>query len=310
MKKTLLILAAVLCALATLPAAGAVLPGALALGMTGVVLDCPAFDNVVADGVATAKLDPLIGRAVDRLILQLGGTALTKAMLTNIRLLANEKPIFEDTGARIDDRNEYRGITANAAFLTLDFNEIRAHSNVDKQAGALDTLGAGIRKLVLECTIAGATAPTLAARAMVSRSPQSSNALYNALLAKVLNRTQNFAAAGEFPMALNYAQGMRSFLKRVHLFSSTVTAVRVRKTYKSNITDEIFKGTDAQNDFVQTEYGRVPQANVFTVDFMPDGDVTKSLALEDAQAMEWLVTVSGAGNVVMVSELLDPLNNN
>lgn len=282
-------------------------PGAFGIA---VVVDCQPFNNVVADGVATIDFGDLIGRTVDRITLQLGGTALTKAMLSNIRILANNKPIFEDSGSRTDDRNEYRGITADASFLSLDFSEIRSHSNADKYAGALDTRGAGIVKLTGEVTIAGATAPTLAAQAEVRPSPQSSNPVYNGLLAKVMNRTQNFAAAGEFLFAMPLRADPNTRVKRVFLHGATVTAARVKKTYANQVTDEIFKATDAQNDRRQTEYGRTPQANVFCIDFMPDGNVQDCLRLGDAQAMQWFLTTSGAGNVVIVTELLDPLANN
>ena len=275
-----------------------------------ITIDLESFENVVATGVASARWDKVLGRVVDRVILTLGGGALTKAMLTNIRILANEKVIFEDTGSRTDDRNEYRGITSAAGFLTLDFNEIRAHSDMNKVAGALDCPQSGIRKLSAEVTITGATTPTLTAQAMLHESPASGDPRFNRLIAKVLNKTWNFGAAGEFPFPLALQRHPLTLVKRVHLFGSTITAARVKKTGTNNVTDEIFKGTDAQNDFIQTEYGRVPQANVYTIDFMPDGDVRECLPLADALGMEWYVTVSGAGNVIVVPELLDPLENN
>jgi hypothetical protein len=81
------------------------------------------FSNVVATGVATASVTP--GRTIHRIILKLGGTSLTKAMLTLIKVKANGKVVFEGTGSQIDKLMTYRGITANAAYLTLDFSEIR-----------------------------------------------------------------------------------------------------------------------------------------------------------------------------------------
>jgi len=280
-------------------------------GVTGYILiDLEPFENVVATGVATARWDKVIGRTIDRVILGLAGGALTKAMLTNIRILANEKPIFEDTGARTDTRMAYRGITAAAGFLTLDWNEIRAHADMNKVAGALDTLSSGIKKLSAEVTITGATTPLLTAQAMVEESPQSTDPRFNRLIAKVFNKTWNFGAAGEFAFPLSLVRHPMSLVKRVHLFGTTITAARVKKTNTSNVTDEIFKATDAQNDFIQTEYQRVPQANQFTIDFMPDGDVREALPLGDAVGMEWYVTVSGAGNVIVVPEILDPLENN
>jgi hypothetical protein len=275
-----------------------------------VTVDLEPFENVVATGTASARFDKVLGRSVDRIILGLAGGALTKAMLTSIKLYANEKIIFDDTGARTDDRMEYRGITASAAYLTLDFNEVRAHSDMNKVAGALDCPSQGIRKLAAEVVITGATTPALTAQAMLHETPNSGDPRFNALIAKVLNKTWNFGAAGEFAFPLSLMRHPLSLVKRVHLCGTTITAARVKKTNTRNQTDEIFKATDAQNDQIQIEYGRVPQANMFTIDFMPDGDVREALPLADALGMEWYVTVSGAGNVVVVTELLDPLANN
>lgn len=95
------------------------------------------FSNVVATGVATASVTP--GRTIHRIILKLGGTSLTKAMLTLIKVKANGKVVFEGTGTQIDKLMTYRGITANAAYLALDFSEIRGRDQVDQVVGAWDT---------------------------------------------------------------------------------------------------------------------------------------------------------------------------
>ena len=120
-------------------AAGLVPPRDLMLvGFLGYMLiDCPPFSNVAATGLTTVKFDNLIGYTVDRIILELGGTALTKAMLTQIRVLANEKEIINDTGTNMDLRNQYRGITANAAYLAIDFEEIRARTIVGQRVGSV-----------------------------------------------------------------------------------------------------------------------------------------------------------------------------
>jgi hypothetical protein len=279
------------------------------------LVDLEPFENVVPVGTATVTWNKLIGRTVNRVILALGGgVPLTKAMISNIRILANEKVIFEDSGPRTDDRMEYRGIASAAGFLTLDFNEIRAHNDMNKVAGAIDTISSGVKKLTAEVTTTvGSTAPTLTAQAMLGPSPQSGDAAFNVLLAKVLNKTRNYGAAGEFPFELGYQRHPLSLVKRIHFFGATVTAVRLKTTIRVNgaqVTDEIFKATDGQNDFIQLEYGRTPQASVYHLDFMVDGDVKECLALGQVEGMECYVTVSGAGNVTAVSELLDPLGNN
>jgi len=258
------------------------------------------FLNVVATGMATIDLSSIFGYTLQRIVLQLGGT-FTKAMITGARIKANSKTIFDDTGSRTDSRMQYRGIAANAAFLTLDFTEIRSKTIVGQMLGAVDTT-AGITSLIGEIDIAGATSPTLTGWAEVT-GPQTGPERF--LIGKVLNVTQNFAAAGEFPFNLPYGRLAGTLIKRIHYFGSTVTGARVKKN-----GIEVHNSVDAVNDFIQGEYQRTPQTNVYTVDFISDGNQSNVLNAADAQSMEYYITVSGAGNVTAVAELLDPLANN
>ena len=276
----------------------------LLVGFLGYMLiDCPPFANVAASGLATARFDNLIGYTIDRIILELGGGN-TKANMTQIRLLANEKEIFNDSGTNCDLRNQYRGITANASYLTLDFEEIRARTITGQRVGSIDTISAGINKLSAEVTLGAGVAPTLSAFAMLSMAPQQDKQ-YNRLIAKVPNRTFNLGGAGEFILDFNYQRVPNSFVKRVHLIGATVTAGRVKKN-----GIEINKATNARKNFVQTEFARTPQANMYTFDFVLDGNLSDALPLANVQSMEWYVTTSGAGNITMIVELLDLLENN
>jgi len=270
------------------------------------------FNNVVATGVATMDvLGNIGGKIVNRLILTLGGTALTKAMLTAIQLKASDgdkggKLIFDSTGSRTDSRQQYRGIAANAAFLTLDFNEIRSKTVKGQKLGSVDTRL--LKTLALEVTITGATAPTLTAHAEFDE-PGDYDQMYDpgerALIGKCLQQTYNFAAAGTFPVKLPYGAVGGSLIKRIFYHGATVTGAEVRKNGLV-----IHQTTDALNDFVQGEYSRTPQANIYCVDFIMDGNQSYALNAAEAQSMEYYVTVNGAGNVVVEMELLDPLANN
>ena len=260
------------------------------------------FNNVVATGKASLSLANLFGNTVDRIQLQLGGTALTKAMLTQIRILANEKVIFDDLGSNTDSRMQYRGIAANAAFLVLDFSEIRARTILGQKTGALDTT-AGLRTLNMEVQITGATAPTLAGYAELSE-PQT-GADFQGLIAGVKRITKNFGAAGTFAWEMSYGANTPILIKRLHFFGATVTNVEIKKRGIS-----LFEAVpDAVNDYDQGEYQRTPQANVYTVDFIKDGNMSNALRIAPGDPMEYRVTVSGAGNVECVAEILDVLNN-
>lgn len=260
------------------------------------------FSNVAANNTATLSMLNLLGWSIDRLVLQLGGT-FTKAQITGLRIKANAKTIFDDTGSRIDTRMQYRGIAAAATFLSVDFSEIRAKTIVGQKLGSLDTT-AGIRQLTMEVDIGGATSPTLVGFADLSEPQIGSNA--QALIAKVLNVTQNFGAAGTFPFEIGWGRKTPTILKRLHFFGSTVTSVEIKKNGIS-----VFENLpDAVNDFIQGEFQRTPQSNVYTVDFIQDGNQSNALPLAPNVPYEVYVTTSGAGNVTCVGELLDPLDYN
>ena len=266
------------------------------------LIECLPFNNVVTTGLATINFNNLLGFTLEKLMLELGGSALTKTMLTDIDIKANTKTIFKDTGTRTDNRMTYRGETADAAYLMLDFTESRAKTIQGQKIGAIDTT-AGISSLTGEITITGATAPTLKAYAEVS-APQE-DPMIRGLIAKVFNYTISPAAAGTFPFDLPYGRAAGALIKRVHLFGSTVTGMEVKK---NGIT--IHKALNAANRYAQTALGRAPVANVQTIDFIKAGNQSESLNMANATSQEWYLTVSGAGNVVVVAEVYDPLNNN
>lgn len=261
------------------------------------------FSNVAANAKATAKWNDVLGYTLDRVILTLGGT-FTKAQMTQVKLLANGKVFFDDTGSNIDARMQHRGITANASYLTLDFSEIRARTIIGQGVGGIDTVSAGIKDLSAEITIGGATNPTLTALAQVSAAPQA-DPTYSKLLGKVLRFTQNFGASGEFALDIPYGKVAGALIKRVFLMGSTVTAARVKKN-----GIDVWSRADGLNDFILTEYQRTPQANMVCIDFIEDGNLSKVHNAANSQTHQWFATVSGSGNVEVVVELLDPLSNN
>lgn len=274
-------------------------------------IECLPFQNVVASGKATINFANLLGYTVEYILLELGGTSFTKSMMDSIVVKANGKNIFDSTGARTDDRNEYRGETANANYLVIPFDESRARCELrngqvidGEKIGAIDTTF-GIMSLTGEVNITGATAPTLKAYAEVSAAPMG-DPRFRGLISKVLNFTVSPSAAGTFAFDVPYGRSVGSIIKRIFLHGSTVTGAEVKK---NGIT--IFKaGSVALNNYHQQREGRVPQTNVFAIDFIKDMNQSAALNAADAQTMEYYMTVSGAGNVVIEVELYDLLNNN
>lgn len=281
------------------------------------LIPCLPAQNVVATGKATINFANLLGYTVEYILLELGGTALTKAMITDIDIKANAKTIIKDTGSNMDSRMQYRGESANAAYLVIAFDESRARCEVRGRAkdaslnvvdgekiGALDTTF-GIQQFTGEITITGATTPSLNAYAELSQAPASDDR-FRGLIGKALNFTVSPAAAGTFPFDVPYGRQSGAIVKRVFLIGATVTGYEVKKNGIS-----IMKSTStALNNYTQTREGRVPQANIQVIDFIKDGNQTAALNAFNANTMEYYMTVSGAGNVTVLVELYDLLNNN
>lgn len=262
------------------------------------ILKAPPFYNVVASGVASVDLP--LGRSYEKIVLKLGGTAFTKAMISDIQLKLNSKLFWRTTGTRLDLMNQYRNYTANAAYLTIDFTERDGKSIEAMKFGALAaTAEAGVQKFTAEVTIAGATAPTLDAFTQVD--DPSANPIITVL------RQQQFVIAGAVsgqPIYIPYGR-QGGLLKRVWVFhGGFVTQLEVKKD-NVNVFDPL---AVADLQFMQTENQRVQQTNLLVFD--PAMDKLQSNTLntakradgQDVQSLEFKVTTSAADTLNVLVE--------
>lgn len=281
-----------------------------------------AFQNVAATGTAIVDLLPTVGgNTLEAIWLTLGGTALTKAMITGWRLKANGKTIRESTGTRTNTRNLYYGITTAATQLLIDFMYVKGRTPNAFMAGALDlSQNSGIKQLTLEVDITGATAPTLAGAAELSPAGDRAgerNIRFNMLKQTVA--TVNIPAAGEFAIAVPHSkpEAGGSVFSAIHLFSANTTRLRVRR---QSIDEYDFSVTLMQE--MQKRAGRTPQASHVVFDPCLDNILagrvwdTTSRSPTDVNrpgagvtSAEFLVTVSGAETFVVETEELIFLND-
>lgn len=273
-------------------------------------IECLPFQNVVNTGKATINFSNLLGYTVEFILLELGGT-FTKSLMTDIDIKANGKTIVKTTGSQADDRMEYRGETADAAYLVIPFDESRGRTEfrngqvIDgEKIGSIDTTY-GVNSLTGEVTITGATNPTLKAYAEVSAAPFG-DARFRPLISKTLNFTVSPAASGTFVFDVPYGRVPGAIIKRIFLHGSTVTGYEVKK---NGITIQKAASV-ALATYAQKREGRVPQSNVVCIDFIKDMNQSAALNAADAQTMEYYMTVSGSGNVVVEVEFYDLLANN
>lgn len=263
------------------------------------------FANVVATGVATNRVT--VGKTLNTLQLQLGGTSLTKAMISMFKLMANAKVIFEGSGTQIDKIMAYRGLTSNAAFLDIAFEDLTGMDQVDRALGALDTTS-GIADLTTEVEIAGATAPTLLARILESppqKDREGNRSPFSGLMCKQLRYGFAVASSGQLPQNFPFGAKSGAVIKRVHVFhGGNMTGATVKENGLI-----IHESTKAQNEYEQIRNGRVPQANVYTIDFVLDGRMANAFDTRQAQSVEWLFDFSAADNGFVLIEYLDVLGN-
>ena len=263
------------------------------------------FANVVASGVATNNITP--GRTLETFKLKLGGTSLNKAMLSSIKIKANGKVIIEGTGAQLEALNAYRGETTNAAYLDIAFADHSMNDEFSRLVSAFDT-SLGIANITSELTIAGATAPTVTP-ILVESAAQKDNtgaaAPYAAILAKIRSYPFNIANGGQLPVTVPFGPQSGAIIKRLHVFhGGNMTGATVKQDGLV-----IHESLTAENNQEAVRFGRVPQSNVYSIDFVLEGNVKKALDTRDTRSLEWLFTFSAADTGTILVEYLDVLGN-
>lgn len=272
-----------------------------------IIRDGLPFANVVATGTATANVTP--GRTLEKITLKLGGTTFTKAMISRLVVKANGKAIVDTTGTILDKLNAYRSnIAQDAAYLDIFFADFSKLDEFDRMVSAFDT-SIGIVNITLEVTIAGATAPTLAMKLVESgqqKSRAGEAAPWSPLLRKFISYPFNIASGGKLPFQLPFGAQNGAIIERVHVQNTggLMTGATVKQDGLV-----IMENIKLENEFQQKQLGRTPQANIYTLDFVADGNVRKALDTRDAKSLEWLFDFSGADSGTVIVEYLDTLGN-
>lgn len=260
-----------------------------------------SFSNVVASGIATAQIPH--GRTIEGLHLVLGGTTFNYSHITLIRLRANGKVFWECTGSQADRLAKYQGLNYPVALLPIHFTELRGRDLVDQMLGAFDT-SSGIANLTIEVTITGATAPTLEYYLLES-GPQAEQV--SAVMSKVLRYPWSMASAGRLPVALPFGPVSGSVIRRIHVEHGVANNVQAVEVKENGVV--VHESLRAVNEGHNQAYFKVNQANVYTVDFMPDWNVKNAMDTRTDRTLELLLTLGAADSGTVLVEYLDTLGN-
>lgn len=268
------------------------------------------FENVQANGTAVLTTERLWPNTLEYLALVLGGT-FTKAMITRLVIKFGQKVVWDVTGSQLLSINLFEGRPNTATVLICPFSNSRARHLEQQYIGAPDFGAMGVRKVTIEVTIAGATAPTLAAWAEVAPpkllSP-AQNLLFRALFRQPLTPS---AAVVDQAQQINYAQPGGALLRRMYFFSALVTKLKIKRDGLDYYEDIDL----ALNNAILDENGWDPQANIFTFNAVEDDNEMRALVSvrNDGKGgslvpQQILMTTSGSGAFDVVSDVFAPLN--
>ncbi len=255
-------------------------------------------------------MNKFLGSVIEKITLDLGGTTFTPANITLIQLKANNKPIWEASGANLALSNAYNGgVSGDNTKLKIDFYDRKAVTSNARQAGTLDVSpGSGVSQLRLEVTISGATAPTLAG--VADTSPPTNDpaeAGIRGLVARRHRSTIVIGAAGTFALNANIPHldpaGGGSNYRRIYFYSANMTAL---KTVREGVTEHEL--TKLQNENCQKDNGKTPQTNVIVFDPVQDGQLSgrtwDTRPTSGVRSAALYATFSGAETITVETEEL------
>lgn len=255
----------------------------------------PLIQNITPNGRATVRIP--LGVTYNRFYILCRGNILAN-LLTNIVLKINGSERHRwRTQAQLLARNLYAGGVTDAQRLTLDFINRHAKSYEAQTMGALAaTAEAGVQDVVIEFDIGNYVVNAASTvEIYADTDPPSANRLIvrNRYFQKVL------AGAVEeqiiIPFGLNGEQ-----LQRIYIFGPTanINFVRIRREG----SDEFEDVRVGDNEFMQREFGRAPQAGLMVVDFIENNIMSDML--------NTAVVIGGDGKARPVQNLDIRLNTN
>jgi hypothetical protein len=265
--------------------------------------------NVVASGRAVLNSTLVLGNIIERVYLVLGGTSFTKSMITALRVKLNGKVTFGDiSGSNLDLFQTYQLGNSAAGFLTVDFVEPDSKSMQGEILGAIDTNAAGVNTFTMEADVSGATAPTLDSWAQLRDVDSVSqangfNPNLRPLLRALISTSLTASAAAEQQYQINVGSGGNSLIKRLVIFSTILTNIRVKR----NSLDVYEYVSPTLATWVQGDYAKHPQSNMYVLDWLVDGNQSDTQPTRNADGTlanyQWLLTASGAGTFQVYADV-------
>ncbi len=271
--------------------------------------------GVAAGSIATIRI-PAEEFTLVGIKLALGGTTFDKTKIDRVRVKVGPRVIWDLTYAQLNAVNNYKNGADSSKYLMLDWTERTQAIFPVKEVGGLDLMTLlPIGEVFVEIYInATAVAPTISGVGYFEQRQG------NPWVLKYLAFPFAQASAGKFTLPISLRGAL---LKRVWLFytgtnyTATTNGNASRVEVKKNGL-VMFDQSDLDNRFDQAQFKKVPQANVFVVDFIVDDNHdahvatirnTQSGQVYDSFEFNTFLTDVGGGTINAVVEVLDVPTN-
>ncbi len=267
----------------------------------------PTPTGVGADETALCKLP--IGNRFHRLFLIYSGVTL--AQMNEIRVLANAKTIHRYSGTERDVLNQFRGKDAAAGILEIPFDRQDLLTRKGMEETAINTgdtnpnNGQIITALNLEIDIdAAAASPSFQVYAEMS---DRLRGVGPGTVLHIKKHTRSAAGAGELEVAdLPFNQRTAMGLNACFIKPS---ANDISKLVVERGLYKVYERTKALNEMIQSDGFRVPQAGWHAIDFTENRYGGNTLNLVGYQDFRYLLDMTGAANLTMISEYMGQLGD-
>ncbi len=255
----------------------------------------PSFEGVAAGQTATLRLP--IGRTYEQLLITYAGATL--AQLNEMRIIANGEVIHRITELdKLDSMNQFEGRAAAAGVIVFDFNRF----NMRTRAGEEFTgLGTGVLEdankittLSLEIDIdAAAVGSALSCKAIQSAPRPVGQIL------KTRQFIYTAGASGEFEISdLPKGDTINKVFFGNHVANVYTKVVIERDNYIE------FERSVAENEVIQTDGVRTPQAGYVVYDPTENGNGSENLGTAGVQDLRFRLTLTNAGQVPVTVETI------
>lgn len=267
-------------------------------------LRLPQLQNVNPNQRVSLRLP--LGVTYQKLYFQLG-TNITTAQISNIVLRINNKEFqrWNSAADLVSGLNLYKGNLSATNFMVLDFTERLARDEIGLSFGCVAaTLEAGVQEFTLEFDL---SAYTQVAASTITGWCDIDVPSANPIVQRVQYSQKVIAAAAVEQLFVPFgANGY--LLKRLILKHTNLSSVRVRRDGVDIFEDLPIAFANQRN----SDYGRVPQAGYFVLDFMPDtlqSNAFSTGSLIDAnrntslvQNLDIRLTTSAADTITLYAE--------